>query len=138
MRMLESGACRYAIVAGCDIQSKFIVSGFQSFKALSSMPCRPYDKGRDGLNLGEAAATIIYARTEEVGTDDWTVCKAAVRNDANHISGPSRTGEGSFRALRAVVSPDNRSRLAFVNAHGNSYRLQRRNGVYCDYASGTF
>lgn len=120
MRMLESGACRYAIVAGCDIQSKFIVSGFQSFKALSSMPCRPYDKGRDGLNLGEAAATIIYARTEEVGTDDWTVCKAAVRNDANHISGPSRTGEGSFRALRAVVSPDNRSRLAFINAHGTA------------------
>lgn len=61
MRALRSGKYDYAVVTGADCLSAFIVSGFQSFKALSQEPCRPFDSGRNGLNLGEAAATIVFA-----------------------------------------------------------------------------
>ena len=50
-RLLLQGHCRYAVVAGGDEQSRFIVSGFQSFKAISPTRCRPYDAQRDGLNF---------------------------------------------------------------------------------------
>ena len=60
VRALRSGDYDYAVVIGCDLQSPFIVSGFQSFKALSGERCRPFDINRNGLNLGEAVATIIY------------------------------------------------------------------------------
>ena len=120
MRNLESGAFDYVVVVGCDVQSAFIVSGFQSFKALSVEPCKPFDANRTGLNLGDAAATIIYARKDQVDENEWVACRGAIRNDANHISGPSRTGEGSYRALKVALGNVNSEQLAFINTHGTA------------------
>lgn len=120
MRNLESGQFDNVVVVGCDVQSAFIVSGFQSFKALSVEPCKPFDAHRTGLNLGDAAATVVYARKDQIDENDWVACKGAIRNDANHISGPSRTGEGSYRALKAVLGDFNPEEIAFINAHGTA------------------
>ncbi len=120
MRELESGRFDYVVTVGADVQSAFIVSGFQSFKALSVDPCKPFDANRTGLNLGDAAATIIYTKKEEVNENDWVACRGAIRNDANHISGPSRTGEGSFRALKVALGELTSDKIAFVNAHGTA------------------
>ena len=120
IRELESGRFDYVVVVGCDVQSAFIVSGFQSFKALSVDPCKPFDANRTGLNLGDAAATIIYTRKDEVNENDWVACRGAIRNDANHISGPSRTGEGSYRALKVALGDTNPDKIAFINAHGTA------------------
>ncbi|GHS85803.1 beta-ketoacyl synthase [Bacteroidia bacterium] len=129
MRELESGVYDYAVVIGADMLSKFIISGFQSFKALSPEPCRPFDAHRNGLNLGEAAATIIYANTASCNeglrdkpamTRTVALLQGAIRNDANHISGPSRTGEGSFRALRSILQDVTPDEIAFINAHGTA------------------
>lgn len=117
LRRIRAGLCDYAVVVGCDEQSRFIVSGFQSFKALAPEPCRPFDANRKGLNLGEAAATVVLAAEDCLAeavspthpamngrkTSRWEIVDGAIRNDANHISGPSRTGEGSYRALKYVL-----------------------------------
>ena len=121
-RMLEANECDYAIVVGADMLSKFVVSGFQSFKALSKELCKPYDKNRVGLNLGEAAATIIYGKTDKPLPDNSIVLvSGAMANDANHISGPSRTGAGLYLAIQKAIdgfaTPDE---IAFVNAHGTA------------------
>ena len=120
MRELESGRFDYVVTVGADVQSAFIVSGFQSFKALSVEPCKPFDANRTGLNLGDAAATIIYTRKDEVNENEWVACRGAIRNDANHISGPSRTGEGSYRALKVDLGELSPDKIAFINAHGTA------------------
>ena len=123
MRLLESGAFDIAVVCGADVQSRFIISGFSSFKALSPMECRPFDIERVGLNLGEAAATIVYKRCEVRGTrcdEGWQAVSGAVRNDAFHISGPSPKGEGSYRAIRDALGYIDANELAFINVHGTS------------------
>ena len=120
MRNLENGYFDYVVVVGCDVQSAFIVSGFQSFKALSTELCKPFDANRTGLNLGDAAATIIYTKKDTVNPDEWVACRGAIRNDANHISGPSRTGEGSYRALKVALGDANPEDIAFINAHGTA------------------
>lgn len=121
MRLLESGQYKHAVVCGCDVLNKFIVSGFQSFKALSPEPCKPFDKNRIGLNLGEAAATVVLTSDmDRVKNTPWQLVRGAIRNDANHISGPSRTGEGSYRALRYAVQGIDIETLAFINAHGTA------------------
>jgi 3-oxoacyl-[acyl-carrier-protein] synthase-1 len=121
MRSIEAGLCDTAVVIGCDVQSEFIISGFQCLHALSPDPCRPFDKDRCGLNLGEAAATIVYANTQQstlLSSAAWVADGGAMCNDANHISGPSRTGEGSFRCLQALDI--NKDELAFISVHGTS------------------
>ena len=115
-RMLLSGRFDHVVVVGTEVQSRFIVTGFQSLKALSEAPCKPFDATRDGLNLGEAAAAIVLG----FGEEGWELVDGAVRNDANHISGPSRTGEGSYKALRYVLKHTSPKELAFVNVHGTS------------------
>lgn len=119
-RLLEAGRYDNAVVVGVDVLSKFIVSGFQSFKALSPEACKPFDASRCGLNLGEAAATVILSRTDEVQPGQWIVSAGAVRNDANHISGPSRVGEGSFQAVSAVIKDIDKDSLAVINVHGTA------------------
>ncbi len=115
-RLLEDGQYDYAVVCGADSQSRFIVSGFQSLKALSPEPCRPFDMERMGLNLGEAAATMILSK----GVGDWTLGPGAIRNDATHISNPAKNGEGSCLALKTIVDDNDKESLAFINAHGTA------------------
>ena len=115
-RMLQQGGCDHVVVIGTECQSRFIVSGFQSLKALSPQACKPFDAQREGLNLGEAAAALV------LGLDQpgWELVDGTIRNDANHISGPSRTGEGSYQALRYVLEGVRPEELAFVNVHGTA------------------
>ena len=121
-RELRAGRCDHVIVVAADMLSRFVISGFQSFKALSQEVCKPFDRDRCGLNLGEAAATLILTecRAEEVDAGDVLLTAGAVRNDANHISGPSRTGEGSYLALRHILKEVSSGEVAFVNAHGTA------------------
>lgn len=120
-RCLMSGQYDTAVVIGADVLSPFIVAGFQSLKALSDEQCRPFSANRKGLNLGEAAATVVYQVADD-NSDGWRMLAGAVRNDANHISGPSRTGEGSYRALLSVLGSSKltASDLACLNVHGTS------------------
>lgn len=121
-RLAEDSTLRHVIVCGADLLSRFIVSGFGAFKALSPEVCRPFDAARCGLNLGEAAATLILSRTDGEVHDSpssssaalshgWTLRSGCVRNDANHISGPSRTGEGVYRALCATLGLSEESNI---------------------------
>ena len=120
-RCLKSGQYDTAVVIGADVLSPFIVAGFQSLKALSDEPCRPFSANRKGLNLGEAAATVVYTAADDSAVG-WRMLAGAVRNDANHISGPSRTGEGSYRALMSVLAESGLTTndLACLNVHGTS------------------
>lgn len=123
LRCLESNAFDVAIVVGADMLSKFIISGFQSFKALSPNICQPFDKDRTGLNLGEAAATIIYKKTNEsnlLPKNAMVLTAGAIANDANHISGPSRTGIGLFHAIEKVIQNIDIEEIGFINAHGTA------------------
>lgn len=119
MRLLQSGAYHTAVVIGADTQSAFVVSGFQSLKALSPHPCRPFCENRMGLNLGEAAATIILRRAD-MPTDAWQLTRGAIRNDAYHLSGPSKTATGGRLALEAVCHDLDTRSLAVINAHGTA------------------
>lgn len=132
-RLLETRCYDTAIVAGCDVVSHFVVSGFQSLKALSAAPCRPFDIERAGLNLGEAAATLILANDSCIQVHDsgqnqattlrdsrWQIVSGALRNDACHISSPSPQGEACCSAIRYVTQGIDLQTLGAVNAHGTA------------------
>ncbi|MDR1793589.1 MAG: beta-ketoacyl synthase [Bacteroidales bacterium] len=120
---LRTHRCKYAIVVGADVLSKFIISGFESFKALSKQICRPFDRQRNGLNLGEAAACIIYTLENQLFTKNnakAVYLKGAVCNDATHISAPSRTADGLIQSIEVVLQNIDKQDIAFISAHGTA------------------
>lgn len=119
-RLLSAEKYDYAVVCGCDCPGRFIVSGFQSLKALSTEPCRPFDIERFGLNLGEAVATMVLAKNAPRQEGVWQIGHGYIRNDAFHISAPSKTSEGLYQALSLTMSGIDKDWLAFVNAHGTA------------------
>ncbi len=121
-RELRSKRVKYVIATGVDVLSKFVISGFQSFKALSQEPCKPFDASRTGLNIGEAVATMILTerKTDDCKSGDIELTTGAMFNDANHISGPSRLGEGSYCALKRVLKGIDSDEIGFINAHGTA------------------
>ena len=130
-RLIDSGLYDAAIVCGCDTPRQFILSGFQSLKALSPEPCRPFDMERMGLNLGEAAATLILSKNPLQG-NSWRMGDGFIRNDAFHISTPSKTADGLYLSLQRTLESfkkevssaceqiDMKAHLAFINAHGTA------------------
>jgi len=120
-RLIRSGQYENVIVAGADVISKFILSGFQSFQAVSSGPCKPFDVNRDGITLGEGAATVILSATP-TSADDIEVRGGAVSNDANHISAPSRTGAELAQAISKALDEAGlwAPAIDLVSAHGTA------------------
>ena len=119
LRLIENCYYENCVVVGGELLSKFIISGFQSFKALSQEQCQPFDKNRHGLNLGEAAATIIYSKENKTNSK-IVLLKGAIRNDARHISAPSIEAEGLYNCLVAITEDVDKNDIAFVNAHGTA------------------
>lgn len=120
-RMIEAGHFDHVIVAGGDLLSEFVISGFLSFQALSAEPCKPFDIRRNGLSLGEGCGTVVLS-SQISETNSVVVSGSASSNDANHISGPSRTGEELAMAIgkalkESELSP---SDFSFVSAHGTA------------------
>ncbi len=113
-RLIQEGRFDHVVVCGADVLSKFVVSGFMSFKALSPDMCKPHDQDRIGLNLGEAAATLILSSKAK---SNFCIKGGSTANDANHISGPSRTGEGLFRASSQALEGDF---VDYISAHGTA------------------
>ena len=121
MRLIQSGQYQHAVVAGADVISKFVLSGFQSFQAVSQLPCKPFDAARDGINLGEGAGTVILTSNKAYSTG-IKASGGSVSNDANHISGPSRTGEELYIAIRKALqaSAITANAIGFISAHGTA------------------
>ena len=118
-RLIGAGHYDYAIVCGADSLSPFVVAGFSSFKSLSPEPCRPFDIERLGLNLGEAAATIVFGR--DCGTEGcWRLVGGNLNNDAYHLSAPSPSGEGTLGVIENTVRNIDKESLAMVNVHGTA------------------
>lgn len=119
---LESGQYDNVVVTGGDLVSRFVVSGFMSFMSLSPTACKPFDKDRDGLSLGEAAGTVILSKFPDKGIQNIVFKGGATANDANHISGPSRTGEGSFIAIKKALSQANilSEQIDHISSHGTA------------------
>lgn len=119
--LIKSGKVKNAIACGVDLMTEFTLSGFNSLKALSNDVCKPFDAERNGISLGEAAATIVLSTTPTLFNElaEITFDGGFVSNDANHISGPSRTGEGLYQSLKAV-SDDFKNKPDAISLHGTA------------------
>ena len=122
--LISSGLAESIVVVCVDIVSEFALSGFFALKALSPAPCRPFDKHRQGLSLGEGAAAVVLMSEEcAIRHNRQRLGRIAgwgAANDATHMTAPDRNGKGLIQAIHqalkvADLSPDD---IHAVNAHG--------------------
>jgi 3-oxoacyl-[acyl-carrier-protein] synthase II len=125
---LRAGLCDLAICGGADELSRVPLCGFASLGVMSGCLCKPFDKERSGLNLGEGAGVVVIEKEE--------MCRKRGRKarlfidgyglagDGYHLTAPRPDGSGLEAALaraldEAGIKP---SEIAFVNAHGTATR----------------
>ena len=121
--MILSGKYKEAFVVAGDEISEFVISGFNSFQAIGNELCKPYDKNRNGINLGEAtAAVFMTSELDQTEKFRFKVLGDSAINDANHISGPSRTGDGLFASIKNAMKEAKISaeQIDFISAHGTA------------------
>lgn len=119
--LIRAGIYDHALVIGCDVISDFVLYGFQSLFAISPQPCMPFDKNRKGITLGEGCATVVLSNTNLIFKEPpIEYIEGTSSNDANHISGPSRTGEGLVRTVKntLALADINEKEIDFISAHG--------------------
>jgi 3-oxoacyl-[acyl-carrier-protein] synthase I len=116
-RLVENNLYKNIVVCGGDIVSEFTLSGFKSFNALSEELSKPFDKNRVGINLGEAASSVLISK-EKISNIKITGGSSA--NDANHISGPSRNGDGLFQAITETLKEAKQNSVDLISAHGTA------------------
>lgn len=119
--MVESGQYEHVVVIGCDVASDFVLYGFQSLFAVSDKPCAPFDADRNGITLGEGCGAALISATKSVFENaPLELLTGTSANDANHISGPSRTGEGLVRSVSRTMQKHGigREEIDFICAHG--------------------
>lgn len=122
-RLIKQGTYDNVFIVAGDMVTQFILSGFNAFQALSVEPCRPYCNSRTGINIGEVAASILVTKNADQLTDESVqVMGEASCNDANHISGPSRTGEGLFRCIQNALKQSGlrKNDIDYISGHGTA------------------
>ncbi|CAM1348405.1 beta-ketoacyl synthase N-terminal-like domain-containing protein [Tenacibaculum insulae] len=120
-RFIQNNYYDNAFIVAGDIVSEFTLSGFQSFQAISNKPCKPFSKHRNGITIGEAAASVAIS-SQKSKTKNIQIIGDGSCNDANHISGPSRNGEGLFKSIQSAIKEANINpkNIDYISAHGTA------------------
>lgn len=123
-RLVAAGRAAAVLVVAFDLVSEFVFSGFSALQALAPGPCRPFDRKRAGLTLGEGAAALLLAPpalARRLGREPLgEVLGWAASNDAVHITAPARDSRGLLQAIRAALAGAGVGprAVAGVSAHG--------------------
>jgi 3-oxoacyl-[acyl-carrier-protein] synthase I len=102
-RMIELGLIDAAIVGGVDSLCLTTLYGFNSLQLTSSEPCRPYDKQRNGITIGEAGAFALVERAARSAPGDIVVSGIGESSDAHHMSAPHPEGLGATLAMQSAL-----------------------------------
>jgi 3-oxoacyl-[acyl-carrier-protein] synthase-1 len=118
---LSSGKAQNIIIFGFDAISRFISTGFYSLSALSQTKAKPFDANRDGLTLGDGSCIALLSFRKPY-SGDIIVAGGGSSNDANHRTGPSRTGNGLFRAAKMACENANilPEKIGAIKCHGTA------------------
>ena len=132
-RHIESGFCDAAIVGGVDTLCEMTLFGFNSLQLVSSRPCKPFDRRRDGISIGEAAGFALLEKSP--GGGHPCLLGYGESSDAYHISSPHPEGLGAAKAMQAALKRASldAKEIDYLNLHGTATPandISEANAVY--------
>jgi 3-oxoacyl-(acyl-carrier-protein) synthase len=120
-RRLAAGEAERMLVVGVDVLHEFVLAGFGSLNALDPGACRPFDRARRGVSLGDGAGALLLTRRRG-GSLGVAVTGHGGANDACHVTGPDRQGRGlALAAARALAQAGTATgEVDAVHLHGTA------------------
>ena len=122
--LVRAGVTPTALVGGVDALTHICFMGFNALKLLDPTPCRPFDRERRGMSIGEAAAFLVIEDARHCrargGRVHARLAGYGMTTDAHHVTAPHPEGEGMIHAMeQALADADlGPSAIGYVNAHG--------------------
>ncbi len=122
--LIRDGVVGAALVGGVDALTRTCFMGFNALKLLDPEPCRPFDRHRRGMSIGEAAAFLVLEDAGQCrargGHAYALLAGAGMSTDAYHITAPHPEGEGMIRAMSQALAAARMTpgEIGYVNAHG--------------------
>ena len=127
--LIRSGRCKVVVCGGSEGLSELTFGGFSSLKVMDPSPCKPFDRKRAGMSLGEGAGILILEDLDEAEKRGAKILAEflgyGIGGEAYHITAPEPTGMNEARMMKEALEE---SGLAFtdvdyVNAHGTGTPL---------------
>ena len=124
--LVRAGVTPTALVGGVDVLTHVCFMGFNALKLLDPEPCRPFDRDRRGMSIGEGAAFVVLESVEHARARGrrahGELAGHGTTTDAYHVTAPEPQGEGMVRAMRAALDAAGLSPadVGYVNAHGTA------------------
>jgi 3-oxoacyl-[acyl-carrier-protein] synthase-1 len=121
-RWIKHGLVDAVLVGGVDSLCLSVMYGFNSLELLSANPCRPFDTGRDGISIGEAACFALLAREELAPDAEIALLGYGESTDAYHMSHPHPEGKGAVLAMQQALKRAGlkASSIDYINLHGTA------------------
>jgi 3-oxoacyl-[acyl-carrier-protein] synthase II len=123
---IREGRVDLAVTGGSESLSQLTFSGFNALKAMDPQPCRPFDRLRQGLSLGEGAGVLILEpldRAQARGARIYgEVLGYGTSGDAHHITAPHPEGHGAALSMRRAIEQAGLTvaDVEFISAHGTA------------------
>jgi 3-oxoacyl-[acyl-carrier-protein] synthase II len=124
--LIRHGFCDVVVTGGADTFARLTHGGFNALRAVDPEPCRPFDRRRKGLTIGEAAGILVFENEEHARRRGARVRARflgyGVTSDAHHMTQPEPTGEAGARTIAACLAASalNPEDVDYVNAHGTA------------------
>lgn len=120
-RLIRLGVVDAALVGGVDTLCESVLFGFNALELVSRAPCRPFDRARSGISIGEAAGFALLERVD-AAPQAPRLLGYGEASDAHHMSTPHPEGLGAELALRdalarAGLEP---TQVDYINLHGTA------------------
>ena len=127
--LIRDGRCKAVVCGGSDALSELTFGGFSSLKAMDPSPCKPFDRKRAGMSLGEGAGILILEDLDEALKRSTKIYAEflgyGIGGEAYHITAPEPTGMREARIMREAIEEGGISvdKVDYINAHGTGTPL---------------
>ena len=123
---IVGGLADVMVTGGSDVLARLTYGGFNSLRSVDPDPCRPFDRERRGLSIGEAAGILVFEEEDRARRRGAPILGEflgyGVTSDAFHMTAPDPSGSAGARTIRAALAAARRnpSDVDYVNAHGTA------------------
>lgn len=131
-RWIQHGIVDAALVGGVDSLCLSILYGFNSLELISADPCKPFDRDRNGINIGEAAGFALVTRENLAADANIALLGYGESSDAHHMSHPHPEGKGALFAIQRALARAgvDANSIDYVNLHGTASKANDRVETY--------